>query len=899
MNTKARRWSLTARLCLGATIALCLGEFHAAAKPPRSEKQAVSNSVARFAIDDFFAACSARPKRLLANPYFSALPLYFFLPDPVSLDRLDKLGVEELAVFCACPDENLSKVGRPAPIRWAAAAQVSKDIDLEETLRQWHQAIVPADKEPRAKPVAVEIDGHHCFQVPAGSFFEPPRTYGALRFTDRSGKPSAKGINIGRVNVRRGYAEGATGASAIFTFDHVDESVLVDGQLPLEIYPAVFETYYLGKDYSLAQIELRNPATGLRSEPITFQPESYVRHRLSVPSNLTAVDGNEKRGANLLKDFVSRGKIEVIVKGCVSAVYIGVGPEDLYLRRRAFEYVYISGREIVVAQSQEILRQMMRAAQSPTALANRLARSIDDLVIVAQLSDPSRRNACERLLTGIGDELNADLLGDGWTDIALAVATEPALAGQITARFANSDTASHAASHFKQLLRSARANAGPCIKDLLVRGDAMAGILSIPFLDVSTRFPPYDSLVAKSRESNLLALIDGAFNSIHLDADGKSMTVQFTEPANLARLWDQAEVALANLDEAFARDLFERERYDLSLEMYRSATDRFPHVPQLWLRRAHQMAYNTSVQFTRLEDRYAWVRQGVMILLDGMEQNPDRIEFTWLTGRFIGWKIGTADERVAYRQLFSQDKVLQQRLARFVDLERAKAPDKTINNWLVAKMLCQKCAERLKPGEHPAISPLWIFARLDVVQARYAESLSESGQWVAARQAWTAAEQSHREMAARTIVLPNSQSVRLDELKRRLAESGQNDGTVKLLQATRSVIAFDYWQARCELEQTEKMQSARRLSQQAANDARQSRPKQAFNLYRQSLETLDEIYNEHPQQMALIAGDFQRIATGYRKVAPASAGSDAGPLAPILSAIEKSKLNSRNLFLDP
>ncbi len=133
-------------------------------------------------------------------------------------------------------------------------------------------------------------------------------------------------------------------------------------------------------------------------------------------------------------------------------------------------------------------------------------------------------------------------------------------------------------------------------------------------------------------------------------------------------------------------------------------------------------------------------------------------------------------------------------------------------------MLCQKCAERLKPGEHSPISPLWIFARLDCVQARYAEALSESGQWAEARQAWKEAEKSHRGMAARTIVLPNSQSVRLDELQRRLAESGPNDDTVKLLQSTRSVIAFDYWQARCELEQTEKMQSARRLSQQAAND---------------------------------------------------------------------------------
>ncbi len=626
MKNKAPRRFLAISLYLGGSIVLCLGESRAAAESPPPKELTVRDNVARYAIEDFFAACSARPKRLLANPYFSALPLYVFLPDPVSLERLDQLGVEELAVFCACPDENQSKVGRPAPIRWAAAARMSKDINLEEMLSRWRQAIVPADKEPHAKPEVVEIDGHQCFRVSAGSFFEPARTYGNLRFTDRSGKPSAKGINIGRANVSRGYAEGTTGASAIFTFDRVDESALVDGKLPLEIYPDVFETYYLGKDYSSAQIELRNPSTGLLSEPITFQPESCVRHRLSIPSNLTAADGNGKRTANLLKDFVSRGKIEVILKGCASAIYIGVGPEDLYLRREAFEYVYVSGREIVVAQSRETLREMLRAAQSPTALAERLTRSNNDLVIVAQLSDPSRRIACERLLNGIGDELGGDLLGDGWTDVAIAVATKPALAGQITARFANSDTASQAAGHFKGLLHSARAKAGPCIKNLWVRGDAHAGVLSIPFCDISTTFPPRDSSTAKSRESDLLALIDGALNNIRIDADGKTMTVQLSEPADLDRLWKQAQVALANLEEAFARDLHERDRYDLSLEMYRSATDRFPHVPQVWFRRAHQMAYNTSVQFTTLEDRYAWVRQGVLILLDGMDQNPDQIE---------------------------------------------------------------------------------------------------------------------------------------------------------------------------------------------------------------------------------------------------------------------------------
>ena len=365
MNSRVRPGFFATGICVAGALCFCMSEPCVAAESPRPEKQAVGNSVARYATGDFFAACCVRPKGLIANSYFGSLPLYVFVPDPISINRLDTIGVEELVVFCACPDESHAKSRHPVKAGSSGPQRRGrrKTLTWRSVSRAMvHHAIVPEEKGPQAKPLALEIDGRQCFRVPAGSFFEPPRTYGVLRFTDRTGKPADHGINIGRVNPRRGYAEGATNSSAVFTFDHLDEADLVDGQLPLEIYPDVFETYFLGKEYSLAQIELRNPDTGLRSEPITFQPESYVRRRLNIPNHLTAVNGNGKEAANLLKDLVSGGRIEVILKGTVPAVYIGVGPQDLYLRHRAFEYIYVSGREIVVAQSPETLQQMLHAA---------------------------------------------------------------------------------------------------------------------------------------------------------------------------------------------------------------------------------------------------------------------------------------------------------------------------------------------------------------------------------------------------------------------------------------------------------------------------------------------------------------------------------------------------------
>ena len=48
--------------------------------------------------------------------------------------------------------------------------------------------------------------------------------------------------------------------------------------------------------------------------------------RLNFPlCRLTAIDANGKRQADLLKDFVSGGRLEVVLRGTEEAIYIGVG----------------------------------------------------------------------------------------------------------------------------------------------------------------------------------------------------------------------------------------------------------------------------------------------------------------------------------------------------------------------------------------------------------------------------------------------------------------------------------------------------------------------------------------------------------------------------------------------
>lgn len=881
---------LSFAVIVGAVALVARSMGHSSATPRTPQKQQTTGeSVARYAADEFVAACSVRPKKLSEHAYFGSLPIDRFLPDPLSLGRLDAMAVEELAVFCGPAVDSNPDDSRAGDIEWAAAARISQSIALETAIRQWRRSVVPQEDAADVKPAAVQVGDYECFQVPAGSFFPPPRTDGELRFTDRTGQPAEQGISVGRIYEYRSYVEGSTKASAIFTLDQLDEADLVDGHLPLELRPDVFLTYFPDHEYSIAQIELRNPDSGLRSEPIKFEAKSYVNHRLNVPRKIAAVDARGKRQVDLVKDLVSNGRLEVILKGTESGMYLGVGPHDLNVRPKAFEYVFVSGREIVVAQSRKTLQKMLSAAATPVSLSKRLSQQTGDIVITANVRDRSQRSAFQRLTRLMGENALAGLLGDAVTEVTATVSVNGPLTARATANFEDRRNAARATRQLNQMIRSTKAKAHANIGDSVNRLDTRGSLMSL-FGGVPMGFPDFNSPTGKAREPQLLSIIDASLDNIRVESDDNVLTVEFTQPASLSRLPKAAQFAVANMEEVLAQDLFERERFDLGIEMYQRVTNRFPHVPQAWFRRAHHLAYNTSVEFDGYENRYAWVRRGVNVLLDGAEQNPDTTDHIWMAARFIGWKIGGSDERAAYRRLFSQDERLHERIAKVIDVKRARSPEKKVDNWLVAKLLFEHCVDRHAGSRVPStIPPVLFFSRPAASQAGYAQALSESGHWNEALRAWKEAERLHKELGERAIPVGASDPIRLNDLESRLARSGPKDATVKRLRDARWLIQYDYWLTRCRLEQTTEVQLARRLSHEAAEHARRSKPRRAYDLYRESLQALSEVHKRHPTEMALVAGEFRHVAEGYRKVAEMLSETDDQPLGTILTVIEQAQ----------
>ena len=124
----------------------------------------------------FMAGCRIRPSELLKDPYFGLLPFHHFVPQKLSLTRLEKIGVEELVLLCGSPaDDGTERSDRE--VEWALSAQLSQAADLPTILKSARQSLV--DHEPtHVEPIAINISGHSwCVEGPCRMLF--PRTKNA------------------------------------------------------------------------------------------------------------------------------------------------------------------------------------------------------------------------------------------------------------------------------------------------------------------------------------------------------------------------------------------------------------------------------------------------------------------------------------------------------------------------------------------------------------------------------------------------------------------------------------------------------------------------------------------------------------------------------------------------
>jgi hypothetical protein len=156
---------------------------------------------------------------------------------------------------------------------------------------------------------------------------------GTLRFLDREGRPSTKGISVGAEWSYRQYIEGGSLAAAIWTFDGITEGEFPDG-LPLEMIVRVFRTYKGDIEKGIAgSVRVRNPSTGLQGDPVYFTAKEFTIDSLLIPRELpvTTADGGTRQ-VDIFTDIVSNGRVEVVLQCLEPAQYYGIAQADFYLR---------------------------------------------------------------------------------------------------------------------------------------------------------------------------------------------------------------------------------------------------------------------------------------------------------------------------------------------------------------------------------------------------------------------------------------------------------------------------------------------------------------------------------------------------------------------------------------
>ena len=169
---------------------------------------------------------------------------------------------------------------------------------------------------------------------PVEGVFEARRPLrGTLRFLDRDGRPSTKGISVGSEWAYRQYIEGGSLAAAIWKFEGITEQDYGDG-LPLEMIVRVFRTYKGVIEKGIkGSIRVRNPSSGLQSDPFYFTAREFTIDSLLIPRKLssTSADGGTRQ-VDLFGDMIADGSIEVILQCLEPSQYYGVAQADFYLR---------------------------------------------------------------------------------------------------------------------------------------------------------------------------------------------------------------------------------------------------------------------------------------------------------------------------------------------------------------------------------------------------------------------------------------------------------------------------------------------------------------------------------------------------------------------------------------
>ena len=263
-----------------------------------------------------------------------------------------------------------------------------------------------------------------------------------------------------------------------------------------------------------------------------------------------------------------------------------------------------------------------------------------------------------------------------------------------------------------------------------------------------------------------------------------------------------------------------------------------PHFIKVWEFQSHNMSYNVSTEFDNYKHRYDWVKKGIDYLITGSRYNKHRTEMPYELGWFFGNKMGVADEKEQYRDLYRNDEEFHEEIERRsgVDMRAAEGQgaDGKPDNWKSGRLWYQKAYAMVDRGDRPARSAMMFYRMGPQWLMKHAEAIQKEGILDDySRQAWKNAGRGWLEFGNRSIETTFGDTIRLADLKQANAEyevmkedfieyCGETYAKLRAQRETtltdfqREALALDYAERNFEqVVEAEKAQSALKLNPEA------------------------------------------------------------------------------------
>ncbi|RMF88571.1 MAG: ABC transporter permease, partial [Planctomycetota bacterium] len=179
-------------------------------------------------------------------------------------------------------------------------------------------------------------DGSVTFSEPKDELVARVPKFGRLRFLDRDGNPTEKGVNVGYVWDYRSYIEGGTKQAAIWTFENIRPEDFPDDRIALALNLSVFRTYKGDIKVPIRgvlYIQHPDPTKNLVAEPISFLSQEFQEQIIYIPRKMQRyrVTGEASEELDVFRDLIQDGQLVVKLQCDDHQQYFGVAPGDVYI----------------------------------------------------------------------------------------------------------------------------------------------------------------------------------------------------------------------------------------------------------------------------------------------------------------------------------------------------------------------------------------------------------------------------------------------------------------------------------------------------------------------------------------------------------------------------------------